>query len=51
MELKNCYLLETNKLILITDEMILFLNDKMEQLGFTKPEDINPCITYVTCFT
>ena len=51
MELKNCYMLETNKLILVTDEMILFLNDKMEQLGFTKPEDINPCITYVTCFT
>ena len=44
-------MLETNMLILVTDEMILFLDDHMNQLGFTKPSDINPCITYVTCFT
>ena len=50
-ELKNCYMLEGNTIIVVADEMILFLDAKMEELSLIKPDQIDPCINYVTCFT
>ena len=44
-------MLERNILLLATDEMILFMNDKLEQLKFIKPDQLDPCVNYVTCFT
>ena len=50
-EVKNSFLLEGNLVLIVTDEMIIFLNEKLQELNFIKPEEIDECISYVTCFT